>query len=243
MTASGAEGNSAGPEPGPTLAGDGPNPAPSPPAPLSGVLRAIGRALGGGRLKVAAEVATILALVVALIPLFNQGDEPDSTPPPQTPNGSQPSNSGAATTSRGPVATQSSQRTLIGEITDPSNNEQIPMIISASGQTMGVVRSSHQLWLFVEFLSNGSFFPGAITQRGNQWVANDLYVGGPGQAGQSFNLHLADLGPAARERLDVYFEDERRELERGGNPRGFGRSELEELDVEFLDKVAVHRRP
>lgn len=247
MTESGAEGNSPVPEPGPTLAGDGPDPAPSPPTPLSGVLhaigRAIGRALGGGRLRVAAEVATILALVVALIPLFNQGDEPDSTPPPQTPNGSQPSNSGAATTSGGPVATQSSQRTLIGEITDPSNNEQVPMIITASGRTMGAVPPSHQLWLFVEFLPNGFFSPGAITQRGNQWVANDLYAGGPGQAGQSFNLHLTDLGPAARERLDVYFEDERRELERGGNPRGFGRAELEELDVEFLDEVAVHRRP
>ena len=198
-------------------------------------------------LAVASVVLALAGVVIAFLAFVNDLGffphyEREADPRPGV-AGSQPSNSGAATTSGGPVATQSSQRTLIGEITDPSNNEQVPMIITASGRTMGAVPPSHQLWLFVEFLPNGFFSPGAITQRGNQWVASDLYAGGPGQAGQSFNLHLTDLGPAARERLDVYFEDERRELERGGNPRGFGRAELEELDVEFLDEVAVHRRP
>jgi hypothetical protein len=80
------------------------------------------------------------------------------------------------------------------------------------------VAPSHQLWLFVEFLPDGPFFPVVIIQAGNQWTAEELYVGGPGQAGQQFALNLADLGPVAHERLEVYFKRERAS---GDNPVGF----------------------
>ena len=99
--------------------------------------------------------------------------------------------------------------TTTGRIDSPSAGERVPMVITASGSATGLVRG-HQLWVLVQFLPSGPYFPAAVVQDGDRWAAADLYVGGPGQAGQDFLLHLADFGPAAQQKLDIYFEQERR---------------------------------
>lgn len=184
-----------------------------------------------------AAIAGVAGVFVATIAIVVQL-QPSNPEPPHPNDGTLTS----TTVTSAPTSTTNpelSRSAISGQIINPSDNEHVPMVITVSGTATGVP-PAHRLWLFVEFLPDGPLFPGAITQAGDQWVADELYVGGPGQAGQSFILHLTDLDPTGLERLNVYFERERK---LDGNPVGLTRTELEKMDVKFLAEVAVNRMP
>jgi len=186
-------------------------------------------------------IASIFLLVAGVVVGFAVRSallgSPSTNIPPE------PTSSGTPTptiepTFNPPMPSDPSSTSSIGQITKPVEGEQIPTVNSVGGIARGVV-SPRELWLFVEFLPDGRLFPGegAIPLRSNdEWTA-PLYVGGPGQAGQQLVLHLADLGPRAIARLQSYIQEERMTGEVVGLPR----SELDALDVTFLDAVTVNR--
>lgn len=187
----------------------------------------------------AASISLLVAGVVMGFATRSAFIEPSLPPSPTNPTPSAAPTFIAPTPDTSvPRSPGSSAISAVGQITKPGKGEQIPIVNSVGGIARGVV-SPHELWLFVEFLPDGPLFPGegAIPLRSNdEWIA-PLYVGGPGQAGQQFVLHLADLGPGAIARLQAYIQRERDT----GDIVGLSRGELDALDVVFLDAVTVNR--
>jgi hypothetical protein len=129
------------------------------------------------------------------------------------------------------------------------SSDLIDQKVSASG--VAHIPAGHRLWLFVGFPDGGNWYPAngdpengarpdhSITiNPDGTWKQENIEFGDDKQKGETFDLRLADVGPAGVKQLTKYFADQ----DNTGQFNGIERGRLAS-DIHFLYPITVQRAP
>lgn len=186
--------------------------------------------------KATVLAAGLAAVAVVAAPLIGGIFKPD--PAPQRPVTGGDTTPPSRTAIPGPHSAPTITPETGASIDSLSSGDSIVLKSNLSGRANPVARGD-ELWLLVEIPADRRFFPGegAVTPRTNGTWRALLYVGGEGDSGRDYNIHLVLLHPAAAAEFASYQARERQT----GKVVGFDSTEIAQLGIEFLDSVRVVR--
>lgn len=129
---------------------------------------------------------------------------------------------------------------VVPAISIPAASSTVPEMITVEGTAAPSDVADGELWLMLEIDDDHRLFAGEgriVPSEDGNWRA-PLYVGGRGDQGRKFRIHLVTLAPATVEAVQ-----RQKAAEAGGqNPEGFDVTRLRELGVSYLASVAIERQ-